>query len=161
MEGAPDSPEAGSGVLKDLANALYGGIRPEVPGHGGEECANYLSPYALVGETLLSTVIMVVVGAISLRTLTLPEKFPRRDDFVFKRFLLTFTCLLFGIEIGYKLCSRSALYLLNPCHVITTIEVCGRGCGVRGLTRHTYPPPRSIFSLPSLGRCRSLFSGIC
>ena len=38
--------------------------------------------------------------------------------------LLVLLCLVFGVEIGYKICSRQVLYLLNPCHVITAMEVC-------------------------------------
>lgn len=40
-----------------------------------------------------------------------------------KRGLLVLLCLVFGIEIGYKICSKQVLYLFNPCHVITIVEV--------------------------------------
>lgn len=112
------------GVLKDIGNVLYGGIRPEIPGHGGAECASYLSPLQLIGETMLSTSIMIVVGILGWKTFTMAKVFPRHEDLASKRFLLTFMCLLFGVELGYKICNRSALYLLNPCHVITVTEVC-------------------------------------
>lgn len=109
--------------MKEIGNVMYGGIRPDIPGHGGEECARYLSPRQMIGETLLSTTIMVVVGVLAWRKLTLPRVFPKHEDLTSKRLLLTFMALLFGVEIGYKICTRSALYLLNPCHVITMIEV--------------------------------------
>lgn len=110
-------------TLKSIGNVLYGGIRPEIPGHGGEECANYLTPNQMIGETLLSTTIMVVVGALAWRALTMPKAFPRHEDLVSRRVLLASLCLLFGVEIGFKVCNRCLLYLLNPCHVITVIEV--------------------------------------
>ena len=109
-----------SAVLEDV---LYGGIRPDVPGHGGEVCANYLSSRTMILETLLSTFMMVTVGVFGWKTYTMPKVFPSRDDYTGKRFLLAALCLIFGIEIGYKICSRQVLYLLNPCHVITAIEV--------------------------------------
>jgi hypothetical protein len=111
------------GTLKSIGNVLYGGIRPEIPGHGGDECANYLTPKQMIGETLLSSTIMVVAGTLAWRTLTMPKTFPRHEDLLSKRALLAAMCLLFGIEIGYKICNRSALYLLNPCHIITAIEI--------------------------------------
>ena len=111
------------GVLKSVANVIYGGIRPEIPGHGGEECAHYLSPLQMIGETLLTTAIMAVAGTLGWKTLTMPRTFPRHEDLRSKRFLLTFMCVMFGIEIGFKVGNRCLLYLFNPCHVITIIEV--------------------------------------
>jgi hypothetical protein len=110
-------------ALKAVGDALYGGIRPEIPGYGGKECASYLPPYQMIGETLLSTAMMIVVGILGWKTLTMPKVFPKHEDLASKRFLLVFMCLTFGIEIGYKLVNRSMLYLLNPCHVTTVIEI--------------------------------------
>ena len=42
-----------------------------------------------------------------------------------KRFMVIFVCLVFGIEVGYKLASKQVLYLFNPCHVYTVVEVKG------------------------------------
>ena len=40
-----------------------------------------------------------------------------------KKILLVLLCVVFGAEIGYKCAAKKALYLLNPCHIITLIEV--------------------------------------
>ena len=109
----------GSGVL----DVLYGGIRPEIPGHGGVECASYLSKSTMIFETLLSTSMMIVVGVFGVFTYSMPKIFPPEKNYNAKKLLLIFLCLVFGIEIGYKICSRQVLYLLNPCHVLTVIEV--------------------------------------
>ena len=77
----------------------------------------------MVLDTLLSTFMMIVVGIFAWKTYTMPKSFPTADSFVGKRVLLVLLCLVFGVEIGYKICSRELLYLLNPCHVITMIEV--------------------------------------
>lgn len=110
-------------LFQQLGDVLYGGIKPDIPGHGGEECASYLSKETMIFETLLSTCMMIVVGCFALYTFTIPKAFPIRDDFVSKRFLLVLLCLVFGIEIGYKICSKQVLYLLNPCHLLTVTEV--------------------------------------
>lgn len=40
-----------SGLFQDFQGALYGGIRPDVPGHGGEECTNYLDRRLMLLDT--------------------------------------------------------------------------------------------------------------
>ena len=110
--------------MEALGDVLYGGIRPDIPGHGGEVCAGFLTPKWMVFETLISTAMMVTVGVIGWYTYTMPTTFPKERNSTTKQFLLVFLCLVFGIEVGYKICSKQVLYLLNPCHVITAIEVC-------------------------------------
>ena len=116
-------------LLEQVGDVLYGGINPDIPGHGGQECAAFLSKGTMVFETLLSTAMMIVVGTFATLTYSMPKAFPVRDDFMTKRVLLVLLCLVFGIEVGYKMCSKQVLYLLNPCHVITVGEV-SLGCDV-------------------------------
>lgn len=106
-----------------VLDVLYGGIRPDIPGHGGKECAAYLSTNSMILETLLSTLMMVTVGCFGWYTYTLPVTFPVNHKSRTKQLLLVVLCLVFGIEIGFKICTRQVLYLLNPCHVITAMEV--------------------------------------
>ena len=40
-----------------------------------------------------------------------------------KKILLVFMCVMFGVEIGYKICSRRLLYILYPCHIMTIVQV--------------------------------------
>ncbi len=110
--------------IEDIKEALFGGIDPNIPGHGGAECATYLTPKTMLMETMLSTSMMIIVGIVGWFTYTMPSTFPKQANSVAKQFLLVLLCLVFGLEIGYKLCSKELLYLLNPCHVITVIQVC-------------------------------------
>lgn len=107
----------------EIGGVLYGGIRPEIPGHGGEECARYLTTRQMVAETLVSTAMMITVGVFAVFTYTMPKRFPKRQDFVVKKLLLVTLCILLGVEAGFKINSKQLLYLLNPCHIITMIEV--------------------------------------
>lgn len=106
-----------------VLDALYGGIRADIPGLGGEECASYLSKLTMVLETVISTCMMITVGLFGAYTYTMPKIFPAEKCPTVKKILLIVLCLVFGVECGYKLCSRRLLYLLNPCHVITIMEV--------------------------------------
>lgn len=110
-------------LLEDIGDAFYGGIHLDIPGHGGHECAAFLPRKQMVLETLLATALMVGFGIYASKRYSLPRNFPVMEEPRMKRFLLVLLCLVFGVEIGYKLCSRSALYLLNPCHVCTMFQV--------------------------------------
>ena len=67
---------------------------------------------------------MVVAGTFAVMTYTPPPRVsPSDGNPVLKRALLVLLTLVFGVELGYKICSMQVLYLLNPCHVITMIEV--------------------------------------
>jgi len=105
--------------------ALYGGIRPdEVPGHGGAECAAYLSNRTKIAETCLTAVIMLVALRYALKRVTLPSTPPPEGDHFWKGPLLSLLSIVYGLQIGYKISSGQLLYMLNPCHVITVVEVC-------------------------------------
>ena len=110
-------------LLASLGQVLYGGINPSIPGHGGADCVAYLSRPLMVVDTSLATFMMIVVMVFALKTYTLPKVIRDDGNPLFKRFLLVFLSVLFGIEICYKICSKQLLYILNPCHVITLVEV--------------------------------------
>ena len=43
--------ESLSNLVVNVQGALYGGIRSDVPGHGGEECTNYLDRKLMLLDT--------------------------------------------------------------------------------------------------------------
>lgn len=110
--------------MATFLEALYGGIRPhEVPGHGGPECAAYLSKETKITETCITTVIMLVVLSYALKRVSLPSQPPPEDYHFWKGPLLALLSIVYGLQIGYKISSGQLLYMLNPCHVITVAEV--------------------------------------
>lgn len=46
-----------------------------------------------------------------------------RKDRGGKRALLVLVSMVFGMEIGFKFATKQLIYLLNPCHVTTAIQV--------------------------------------
>jgi hypothetical protein len=91
----------------------YSGVDFSLYGNGGPECAGYLPKWILFGETLF-----VIIYSVSnyKPNLELRERFGRK-------LLLAGLCLIWGIEIGYKLSTRQLIFILNPCHVVTFVQV--------------------------------------
>ncbi|KAJ8680975.1 hypothetical protein QAD02_016762 [Eretmocerus hayati] len=102
----------------------YIGVNASIPRNVGPECASYLSPKRRVIETFFVSIYIVAIIIWSLRRISIPKLVPhthhgRRG----KIFLLTTMCLVFGVEIGFKLAGRTFVYILNPCHIITIAEI--------------------------------------
>ena len=103
----------------------YSGVDFELYGNGGIECRNYLPPFQLVLET-----IFIVIYASTCEiyypwyrsvcnykpNLEFRERFGRK-------LLLAGLCIIWGIEIGFKLSTRQFIFILNPCHIVTFIQV--------------------------------------
>ena len=103
----------------------YSGVDFELYGNGGNECRNFLPPLQIVLETVF---IVIYAATCELYypwyrsvcnykpNLELRERFGRK-------LLLAGLCIIWGIEIGFKLSTRQLIFILNPCHVVTFIQV--------------------------------------
>ena len=99
---------------------------------GGIECAAHSTLRQRLVETLL-TIIVASCEIYYARFYTqnqLGTSFPREyarerqgRPSVLRRLVLVFYALLWGIEIGFKLASRQFIFILNPCHMVTLIQV--------------------------------------
>jgi len=108
-----------------MFNWTYSGVDFSLYGNGGPECIGYLSPTWLAVETLI---VLVISGTFELYypwyksvcnykpNLELRERFGRK-------LLLAALCLIWGIEIGFKLSTRQLIFILNPCHMITLVQL--------------------------------------
>ena len=72
----------------------------------------------------LATTMMIIVFIFALKTYSFPQMKLKPVEPASKQVLLVILCLVLGVELGYKFSSKQVLYLLNPCHVITMVEVC-------------------------------------
>ncbi|CAM1310816.1 TMEM164 (predicted) [Pycnogonum litorale] len=109
------------GNIKDW---IVGGIDHSLAGNGGPECVNFISIQRRIIETVISLLIGTVylyIGWSQLRVPPLPKVV--REDRGGKRALTVLMCFIFGLEVGFKFSSKTLIYLLNPCHVITAIQI--------------------------------------
>lgn len=104
----------------------YSGVNTTVPRNAGPDCAHYLDP----AWRRLETVLVLIWAAGMLRYGWRRVKLPQNDgvemvrrDRGGRRALLVLMSLIWGMEIGYKFSSRTVIYLFNPCHVTTAIQI--------------------------------------
>jgi len=103
----------------------YAGVNNTLAGNGGPDCVLALPPLQRALETILFTAIglleiYVAYPHIRLQaTPVVPSTMHRTG----RRLLIAFMCLTFGIELGFKFATRQMIWILNPCHIVTMIQV--------------------------------------
>nr|CAH7744423.1 unnamed protein product [Callosobruchus chinensis] len=102
----------------------YAGVNTTVPRNAGPECADFLNRswrYVDTFFVLLLTWQLFKWGWARIH-LPMAAGYVRRDRGG-RRTLLVLMSVVWGMEIGYKFSSRTVIYLLNPCHVTTAIQI--------------------------------------
>ena len=76
-------------------------------------------------ETLLFASLSLYWIVWSYPRIKLPEKLPETKDAdrTGKKILLLLHVFFFGIEIGFKFATRQMIWILNPCHLVTMMQV--------------------------------------
>uniref|UniRef100_T1IW07 Transmembrane protein 164 n=1 Tax=Strigamia maritima TaxID=126957 RepID=T1IW07_STRMM len=104
----------------------YSGVNHSLAGNGGPECTNFITLWRRFWETLGISALSIFYIVWGLYRLYIPKQLTKnveqRDRFG-KRMLLVLMCLTFGCEIGFKLSTRTLIYLLNPCHIVTVFQI--------------------------------------
>lgn len=103
----------------------YDGVNGSIPRNTGPECVNYLSTtrHIIEGVIIVPAALMVAIYGIS-KLPPLQFNYSRYDRLVFgKQLLLITMTFLLGLEMGFKLCTRSVIYILNPCHITSMLQV--------------------------------------
>ena len=113
-------------------NFLYGGIDFSVPGEGGPDCRDFLPPHQRLAESLVFGLASLLVIRQSWRTVRLEINNNQASDGgggedrqyrAVRQVLLLLLAITFGLDLGFKLSTGQALWLLNPCHVLTVVQL--------------------------------------
>ncbi|KAJ8405237.1 hypothetical protein AAFF_G00322280 [Aldrovandia affinis] len=110
---------------------VYGGVDPKFEGNGGPECAGFLTGKQRIGETIFIILLSIIEIALALRKISISKELDgmakedgkTKEDSFGKNLLLAALCLTFGMEVGFKFATKTVIYLLNPCHVVTMIQI--------------------------------------
>ncbi|KAH6940357.1 hypothetical protein HPB50_026977 [Hyalomma asiaticum] len=111
-------------TLFAVSEWAFAGVNHSLAGNGGPECALFISMRRRLWETVLAVLwasALALYGWLRLQVPPAPEVV--REDRGGKRCLLVLLCLVFGMELGFKFASRTVIYILNPCHIITMLQI--------------------------------------
>ncbi|VDO88912.1 unnamed protein product [Heligmosomoides polygyrus] len=102
----------------DLAT---GGVNHSIKGNGGEDCIAYLPTWQILCETAIFVPLALRVVFNTLPVLDC--SFTSRPKQYSRYAILTIYSLIFGAELAFKMISRTAIFLLNPCHITTIMQL--------------------------------------
>ena len=103
----------------------YSGVNFSLKGNGGAECVNFLSTKSIIIESLFTIAFSLAVEIYYPWTRSVSNykpNFELRERFG-RKLLVASLCLIWGSEIGYKLSTQQLIFILNPCHVVTFLQV--------------------------------------
>ena len=114
-------------LIQEMFEWTYIGVDHSLKGTGGLDCASFIPTYQKIIETLIFASISFGQIYIAASKIKIPEKIDVRKNTVNdtgKNILLMLMCLTFGVEIGFKFASKQLIWILNPCHLVTMLQVC-------------------------------------
>lgn len=105
----------------------YDGVNASVPRNTGPECANYLSSqrHWIEGACMITGCLVLLRWSWRRAGPLSSTQFIERPMPFAKKLLVLCMTFTLGLELGFKLSSRSVIYILNPCHITTVMQVSG------------------------------------
>lgn len=118
------SSEVQKSLLK-MGSVWSGGIDWDLAGNGGPQCASYLSPTRQVLEFLcaiaLSLICLFLGIYLHYKPGLLMPKLKSNTKATYA--LLISMTATYILEVGYKIYTRQAIFVFNPCHCICLVQM--------------------------------------
>ncbi|MEQ2188151.1 hypothetical protein GOODEAATRI_012045, partial [Goodea atripinnis] len=129
--------------IYSLLDWIYGGVDPKFEGNGGPECTAFLAPQQRIVESLAIVLVFLLEVSVALKKINVSKEFrvigrdcvkeqqvlaQAKEDSLGKNLLLVALFMTFGVEVGFKFATKTMIYLLNPCHVVTMIQIFPLAC---------------------------------
>ncbi|XP_011405786.2 PREDICTED: transmembrane protein 164-like [Amphimedon queenslandica] len=122
---------SGSSLLFELEDVLYGGdsTKEEI---NNESCFNYLSTRLALTDTVIAVVFIIYLISYAVKTISANNGLQelarvcsakKEESDSIKTLLLVTLSIVLGVEIGYKLASKEAIFFLFFCHLITATQI--------------------------------------
>ena len=114
---------------ESLFSWMYAGVNNSLAGNGGPQCISSMPPLQRLVETVAFTALGVAEMCLAFPRLRLPSveccsaSALAACNRTGRNLLLSFMCMTFGIELGFKFATRQMIWILNPCHITTMIQV--------------------------------------
>lgn len=116
--------------IYSLLDWVYGGVDPKFEGNGGPECAAFITRQQRLNESMAVVLISIAEVVLALKKINFSKEHKEikngrnnKEDSLVKNLLLVALCMTFGVEVGFKFATKTVIYLLNPCHVVTMVQV--------------------------------------
>ncbi|XP_062385004.1 transmembrane protein 164 isoform X2 [Sardina pilchardus] len=116
--------------IYSLLDWVYGGVDPKFEGNGGPECAAFITRQQRFNESIVIVLLSIAEVVLALKKINFSKELSEikhgrnnKEDSLGKNLLLVALCMTFGVEVGFKFATKTVIYLLNPCHVVTMVQI--------------------------------------
>ncbi|CAH8447624.1 unnamed protein product [Heterobilharzia americana] len=101
----------------------YVGVNTSIEGAGGQGCVDYIPTARRFLESVFVCIMFSYTAYWSY--LKLKVEIPRQqsEPVKLRQAILVVHSFVFGIEFGFKLATSTLIWILNPCHIITVLQV--------------------------------------
>lgn len=103
------------------------GVNDEIPRTAGPECINYMTNRRRwIESTILSAIFIYLICWAAKRMdpiIMPPLKEINKPHSAIRIILMILMTFIFGVEMGFKFANQNMIYVLNPCHIQTLVQV--------------------------------------
>ncbi|XP_017491443.1 PREDICTED: transmembrane protein 164 [Rhagoletis zephyria] len=103
------------------------GVNDEIPRTAGPECINYMTNRRRWTESIILSLIFIYLiywAAKRMDPIIVPSaKEINKPHSAIRLMLMILMTFIFGVEMGFKFANRNMIYVLNPCHIQTLVQI--------------------------------------